>query len=69
MLDVGTESNLLKHVQIAKDDGLQADIVFDPTYPIKDGEATHLVPVNTCGYIFGEKSLCALVIKDLLLYR
>jgi hypothetical protein len=27
-------------------------IVNDPTYPIKDGEVTHLVSVDTCTYVF-----------------
>ena len=33
--------------------------VHDPTYPISDGAITHLVPVNTCAYVFGTKSECA----------
>ena len=28
-------------------------IITDPTYPIQDGEFTHYIPVETCGYIFG----------------
>lgn len=34
--------------------GYVADIVLDPTYPIKDGQITHLVPLITCGYIFSD---------------
>lgn len=29
-----------------------ADVVFDPTYPVRDGQITHLIPVNTCAYLF-----------------
>ena len=27
-------------------------MVLDPTYPVRDGRVTHLVPVHTCGFIF-----------------
>lgn len=27
-------------------------IVHDPTYPLIDGSVTHLIPLDTCGYIF-----------------
>jgi len=27
-------------------------IVHDPTYPVKDGNVMHLIPVDTCAYIF-----------------
>jgi len=27
-------------------------VVTDPTYPIKDGEVTHYVPVDTCAWLF-----------------
>ena len=30
-------------------------VVHDPTYPIKDGEVCHHIPLDTCGYIFGDK--------------
>ena len=33
--------------------------VHDPTYPVKDGAITHLVPVNTCAFLFGTRSECA----------
>jgi hypothetical protein len=26
--------------------------VLDPTYPVKDGEVTHLIPVETCAWYF-----------------
>lgn len=36
-----------------------AGIVHDPTYPIQDGERlVHLIPVDTCAYLFGEKRYC-----------
>jgi hypothetical protein len=33
--------------------------VHDPTYPVRDGDATHLVPLNTCAFVFGTKAECA----------
>lgn len=26
--------------------------ILDPTYPIRDGEVTHYIPVVTCAYVF-----------------
>lgn len=33
--------------------------VHDPTYPVQDGEVTHLIPLNTCAFVFGTKAECA----------
>ena len=30
-----------------------SDIIHDPTYPVQDGEVVHHIPVDTCGYVFG----------------
>lgn len=30
-----------------------ADIIHDPTYPVQDGEVVHHIPIDTCGYVFG----------------
>jgi hypothetical protein len=32
--------------------------VHDPTYPVKDGEIIHLIPLNTCAFVFGTKAQC-----------
>lgn len=29
-----------------------AGIVHDPSYPVKDGKIMHLIPVDTCGYVY-----------------
>ena len=39
-------------VGVAKENDLPTDIVFDPTYPLRDGDFTHYIPLITCGYIF-----------------
>ena len=31
-------------------------IVHDPTYPLVDGDFCHFLPLDTCGYIFGDKN-------------
>ena len=36
--------------------------VFDPTYPLKDGDVTHVLPLNTCAFFFGPKDVCARVL-------
>jgi hypothetical protein len=32
--------------------GYLAGIVHDPTYPLVDGSVTHLIPLDTCAYVF-----------------
>lgn len=32
--------------------GFLAGVVHDPTYPLKDGSVTHLIPLDTCAYVF-----------------
>lgn len=43
-------------VSLMKAAGIPAGIVHDPTYPLVDGDVVHLIPVDTCGYVFGDKS-------------
>jgi len=55
-LDVD-EKELNRLVKLCKHNDIVAGITHDPTYPISDGEnITHLVPIDTCGYIFGYKN-------------
>ena len=44
-----------------------AGIVNDPTYPLKDGKVTHLIPLDTCAYVFGSKSQLRPFLSDLTL--
>ena len=32
--------------------GYIAGVVHDPSYPVKDGQTVHLIPLDTCAYIF-----------------
>lgn len=42
-----------------------AGIVFDPTYPIRDGSVTHLIPLETCGYAFGDRNTLSPFLSNL----
>lgn len=39
-------------IENVRDHGYLADIVHDPTYPIKDGSVVHHLPLDTCAYVF-----------------
>jgi len=51
-LAVPTESAMVDMVAIADALGYPAGLVHDPSYPVRDGEVTHLLPIDTCGYVF-----------------
>lgn len=51
-LAVGSEKELREIVMAAREDGFPAALYEDYSYPIRDGQVTHLLPVITCGYIF-----------------
>ena len=51
-LEVPSEKELHEHVATAQILGLFSGVVHDPTYPVRDGKITHLIPVDTCGYVF-----------------
>lgn len=54
-LDVN--GNQLKGVvTFAKRAGFAAGVTHDPSYPLLDGSVLHLLPLDTCGYVFGDKS-------------
>ena len=51
-LAVPSEDEMTKTVLIADAMGYLADVIHDPTYPVRDGYVTHLLPINTCAYVF-----------------
>lgn len=51
-LAVPSEKELFAQIQRAEELHLMASVVHDPTYPVRDGKVTHLIPVNTCGFVF-----------------
>jgi len=53
-----TEVQMRTAVAVAESFGVDkfpCEIIHDPTYPLQDGDTTHFIPVDTCGYIFGDK--------------
>lgn len=57
-LAVSSCEDLVNIIDYAKQFGLVAGLVHDDTYPLRDGNMTHYIPVDTAGYIFGEKDDC-----------
>jgi hypothetical protein len=49
------EITLTNVVEFAQKAGFIAGVTHDPRYPLKDGKVCHLIPLNTCGYVFGDK--------------
>jgi hypothetical protein len=43
-------------VNLAKQAGIAAGVTHDPSYPLLDGKVLHSLPLDTCGYVFGDKS-------------
>ena len=56
---------LADKIALAKLHKIHAGITHDPTFPVRDGDVTHLVPVDTCGYVFGRKKDCIKIVCDL----
>lgn len=67
-LAVSSGEQLVNAVTFAKQFGLVAGVAHDDTYPLRDGEMTHYIPVDTAGYIFGEKDDCWPVVGGFELY-
>ncbi len=44
----------------SQEESFTAGIITDPTYAVKDGDITHIVSLDTCGYILGDRDSEAL---------
>ncbi len=53
---------LEKLVEFATDANIMAGVTNDPGYPLKDGSTLHLLPLDTCGYMFGEKDALSILL-------
>lgn len=49
---LGVNDAQMKNVIEELSENYIVGIVHDPTYPIRDGEVTHLIPVDTCAFVF-----------------
>lgn len=65
------ETQLEAHVKAVAAEGTHvvAGLVFDPTYPLRDGDYTHFIPLTTCGFVFGPVSVLKPLLADLDLMR
>jgi len=43
-------------VEAANNFRCSAGVTHDPSYPLQDGRTLHLLPLDTCGFVFGDKS-------------
>jgi hypothetical protein len=53
---LGVDDDILHRVtECARSMDLVSEVTHDPSYPLRDGDVTHFLPLDTCGYIFGDK--------------
>jgi len=64
------EQKMNSVIDNAKKIGLVCDIIHDPTYPLIDGNFCHYIPLNTCGFVFGDKNDISLksILQNIKLY-
>lgn len=43
-------------VEIGNKLGYICDVIHDPSYPLRDGDFCHFLPLDTCAYMFGDKN-------------
>lgn len=48
----GSWRDIEPRIDILRSLGYIAGKVFDPGYPIRDGDVMHYIPLNTCAYVF-----------------
>lgn len=63
-----TERQLRSVVEYATRSHVPAAVIHDPTYPLLDGQVLHLLPLDTCGWVFGDKPDIQWLLKDLSLH-
>jgi hypothetical protein len=64
-----TGAELTTIISQAVDCGCISGICTDPTYPLRDGDVTHLLNIDTCGYIFGNREMLIPLVGHLDLMR
>ena len=50
------EAQMRTAVAVARGLGFMAEVIHDPTYPLRDGDVCHFLPIDTCAYVFGDKN-------------
>ncbi len=61
------EIDTLLH-KAAQNNEMASGWVHDPTYPVSDGDIIHVLPLDTCGFLFGERRYIKDLTKELNLY-
>jgi hypothetical protein len=54
-MDIRSVNDVVRRMSFVE--GVLSGVVHDPTYPIRDGSVTHLIPLDTCGYVFGRRNV------------
>lgn len=44
-------------VRAAKGASIHAGVTHDPEYPLLDGDFMHIIPLDTCAYLFGYREM------------
>jgi len=50
------ETEMRTAVTVGNKLGYICDVIHDPSYPLRDGEICHFLPIDTCAYVFGDKN-------------
>lgn len=61
-LELTLKATAAVHPQTALD--IASGIIHDPTYPLKDGNFTHLIPLNTCAWMFGPRDILRRILQE-----
>jgi peptidyl-tRNA hydrolase len=62
-LDVNVDQ-LFRVTIAAEEMGFFAGVTHDPSYPLQDGDFTHLIPLDTCGFVFGDKKKLEILLRQ-----
>jgi peptidyl-tRNA hydrolase len=49
------EESIKEIVQNANDFGFASGLIWDPSYPVRDGSVIHSLHIMTAGYVFGSR--------------
>jgi hypothetical protein len=48
----GSMAKIKTDIEWLKRNDFLADVIHDPSYPLVDGSVVHLIPLDTCAYVF-----------------
>ena len=56
-------ADMKQAVSLATLMGVYSEVIHDPEYFIKDGDNVHFIPVDTCAFVFGRRSVCDAMLR------